>query len=87
MKLYASFFTLMMIACFAVVPAQAHVPYIEKHDYSEQKPFIVKDSIENSKAIYAWFETGDDIDVYAFEVSGTARVYAKALVIASVVHG
>ena len=82
MKLCASFFTLMMISCFAVLPAEAHVPHIERKDYSEQKPFIVKDSIENSKAIYAWFETGDDIDVYAFEVSGTARVYAKALVIA-----
>jgi hypothetical protein len=60
----------------------AHVPYIENEDYSAEHPFVVTDSIENSKAVYAWFETGTDVDVYAFEVSEPVTVYANALVIA-----
>jgi hypothetical protein len=71
-------------------PVLAHVPFFEQTDYTEQRPFKVKDSIENSKAIYAWFETDDDInilhrsgpdiDVYAFEVTEPVRVRANALV-------
>lgn len=49
--------------------AQAHVPYIEFRDFSERRPFIIRDSVENSKAIYGWFKTGEDVDVYAFEVT------------------
>jgi len=82
MKIFASFFTLIFISSFAVLTAHAHVPYIETNDYSAEHPFVVKDSIENSKAIYAWFDTGTDVDVYTFEVSTPVTVYAKALVIA-----
>jgi hypothetical protein len=82
MKRFLSFFTLIFISGFAVHPAQAHVPYIEKKDYSAEHPFVVKDSIENSKAIYAWFDTGTDVDVYTFEVSSPMTVYAQAIVIA-----
>ena len=70
----------LLSALCAACPVRAHVPYLEKQDYSEQKPFTVSDSIENSKAIYAWFETGTDVDVYTFEVTKPVRVYAKALV-------
>ncbi|MBM3240532.1 hypothetical protein FJZ31_29970 [Candidatus Poribacteria bacterium] len=72
----------MIISALLTVPAVvlAHVPYIEHQDYSEDKPFTVEDSIENSKAMYAWFETGEDIDVYTFEVLAPVRVYANALV-------
>ena len=58
----------------------AHVPYIEHSDYTALRPFVVKDSIENSKAVYAWFETGTDVDVYTFEVTGPSRVVVQALV-------
>jgi hypothetical protein len=53
---------------------QAHVPYIEFIDYSESRPFTIRDSVENSKAIYAWLKTGQDIDVYTFEVTEPVRV-------------
>jgi len=82
MKIFASFFTLICISGFAVLTAHAHVPYIENKDYSAEHPFVVKDSIENSKAIYAWFSTGTDVDLYTFEISTPVTVYAKAIVIA-----
>ena len=82
MKIFISFFILIFISGFAALTAQAHVPYIENKDYSAEHPFAVKDSIENSKAIYAWFDTGTDVDVYTFEVSTPVTVYAKAIVIA-----
>ena len=82
MKIFASFFILIFISGFAVLTAQAPVPYIEHKDYSAEHPFVINDSIENSKAIYAWFDTGTDVDVYTFEVSTPVTVYAKAIVIA-----
>jgi len=60
--------------------AFSHVPYIEHDDYTEQSPFEVMDSVENSKAIYAWFESGTDIDVYTFEIREPQRVYINVLV-------
>lgn len=82
MKLFASLFAVIFLQVFAVSAVNAHVPYIENEDYSAERPFVVTDSIENSKAVYAWFETGADVDVYAFEVSEPVTVYAQALVIA-----
>jgi hypothetical protein len=58
----------------------AHVPYFEKQDYSEENPHMIKDSIEKSKAIYAYLETGSDVDIYTFKVTKPVRVYTKALV-------
>ena len=82
MKILFSIGVLCLIVLCAAHPALAHVPYIEKQDFSEEHPFIVHDSVENSKAIYAWFDTGTDVDVYTFEVSAPVMVYAKAIVIA-----
>lgn len=61
-------------------PVNAHEPYIEKNDYSVEAPFVISDSIENSKAIYAWLDNGTDIDVYTFEVKKPVRLYAKIIV-------
>ena len=82
MKIVCTFFVLAGTLLGTIVPAYAHVPYIEKQDYSEQNPFVIRDSVKNSKAVYAWFETGEDVDVYTFEVSKPVRVYAKAIVVA-----
>ena len=82
MKVVFSISVLSFIVLCVANLAIAHVPYIEKEDFSEEHPFVVHDSIENSIAIYAWFDTGADVDVYAFEVKSTVRVYAQALVIA-----
>jgi hypothetical protein len=82
MKKLFSISVLSLMALCVAHPAIAHVPYIEKRDFSEEQPFVVHDSVENSKAIYAWFETGVDVDVYTFEVTNPVKVYAQALVIA-----
>jgi len=73
------YFIILLLGLISV-PAFAHEPYIETDDYSEEAPFIIKDSIENSKAIYAWLDNGTDIDVYTFEVKKPARLYAKVIV-------
>ncbi len=80
MKRLSILFTFLLIFSLFISFAYAHVPYIEWSDYTEAKPFEVKDSIENSKSIYAWFDTGDDIDIYTFEVTGPVHVYAQAIV-------
>jgi Putative metal-binding motif len=58
----------------------AHVPYLEERDYSAEAPFLIPEPLEKSRAFYSWLETGTDIDVYAFQVTGPTRVYAQALV-------
>ena len=66
--------------------ATAHVPYIERTDYSEEKPFYVWKMIEKSKAFYAWLEkdegnTSDDIDVYMFTVRNKpVNIYVELIV-------
>jgi hypothetical protein len=60
--------------------ATAHAPHFERGDYSEERPFKVEDSIENAKAIYARFDTGEDVDVYTFDVAKPVRLRVKALV-------
>ncbi len=75
------FFLLVTIFFTATtVHVHAHVPYIEWTDFSEEEPFYIKDSIENSKAVYAWFETGEDIDIYTFEVDEPVRLLVNSLV-------
>lgn len=61
-------------------PALAHIPYIEHRDYSAGKPFMVTDSIENSKAIYSWFKDGQDVDVIQFDVVEPVRLLTNSLV-------
>jgi hypothetical protein len=52
----------------------AHVPYFERKDLSEEQPFDVPHTIEQSIAIYAWLENDGlnpsvDIDAYRFEAT------------------
>jgi len=63
----------------------AHVPYLEFQDYSNEQPFMVKKSIEQSIAVYAWltYEPGEastDIDEYTFTLTEPARVYIEVIV-------
>ena len=58
--------------------ASAHVPYIERSDYSEENPIFVWKMIEKSKAFYSWLENDgenpcEDIDVFKFDSIGSAR--------------
>jgi hypothetical protein len=80
-KLKFVFFLLLLFGLPAS-STSAHVPYIELWgDYSEQNPFVISDSIENSKSVYGWFETGEDFDVYEFQVTEEpVLVFANVLV-------
>jgi hypothetical protein len=80
MKALLTIHTIFLFSVLMVGSALAHVPYIEHIDYTALRPFEVKDSIKNSKSIYAWFKTGKDVDVYKFEVTVPVRVFAQAIV-------
>jgi len=74
MKRRATIFLVLFVLLVFSSSTQAHVPYIEFVDYSESRPFKIRDSVENSKAIYCWFKTGEDVDVFTFDVTEPVRV-------------
>jgi len=53
----------------------AHVPYLEDIDYPAETPFPVPQPIEKSRAFYGWFDSGSDIDAFAFEITGPGRAF------------
>ena len=67
-------------------PISAHVPYIERIDYSEESPLLVWKMIEYSKAFYAWLENDgvnpcEDIDVFSFTIRQDPKnVYIELIV-------
>ena len=77
--------SILLIISFVSI-ASAHVPYIERKDYSEGNPFYVWKLIEKSKAFYAWLEndgkqTGNDIDVFMFKVKNKPiNIYVELIV-------
>jgi hypothetical protein len=78
---------IIFVTIFSIVTvATAHVPYIERNDYSEENPFHVWKMIEKSKAFYAWLETDGenpctDIDVYMFTVRNKpVNIYVELIV-------
>ena len=73
------------ICLFFSTPGIAHVPYLEEVDYSIENPFLLPEPLGKSRAFYSWIETGEDIDVYAFEVTEPVQIYAQVLV--PVCHG
>ncbi len=64
----------------AAPTAFSHVPYLEDIDFPAESPFEVPQPLEKSRAFYAWFDTGSDIDVFAFEITEPVRLFAQALV-------
>lgn len=54
----------------------AHVPYLEKNDYTASAPFIVED-VENSKSIHGALVEGDDIDIVSITIDEPARIYTS----------
>jgi len=78
-----SFFSIILLISIIVT---AHVPYIERYDYSEDNPLFVWKMIEKSKAFYAWLENDgvnpcDDIDVYKFQINNNPKnVYIELIV-------
>lgn len=64
---------------------RAHVPYVEYVDYTFARPMELENPVVKSRAFYSWFDTGGDVDVYSFEVTGQVRLFAQASV--PVCHG
>ena len=65
--------------------AAAHVPYLERRDFTLQDPFVVPYTIEQSIAVYAWLQqepdgSSFDADVYRFEIKEPTRIYVELLV-------
>lgn len=64
----------------------AHVPYLERRDFSMDTPFTVRKSITQSIAVYSWLETdwanpSTDIDVYSFTIKDKPlRIYIESIV-------
>ena len=82
---------IILLAIFSIVllissMASAHVPYIERSDYSEDKPIFVWKMIEKSKAFYSWLENDGenpckDIDVFKFKIKNNPKnVYIELIV-------
>jgi len=80
-----------IVAVFCIIVlassfVSAHVPYIERSDYSENSPMFVWKMIEKSKAFYAWLETDgenpcDDVDVFKFKITNSPKnVYIELIV-------
>jgi len=80
MRQLAIFSILFLIATFFSHSLKAHDPFYEESDYSCEKPFRVKGSIENARAVFARLEPPTDIDVYAFTVSQPVHIHARAFV-------
>jgi len=74
----ASALLVMVIFLSGALPA--HVSFFEEMDYSREKPFVVTDSIENARAVFARLEPASDVDVYTFTVTVPLRVHARAFV-------
>ena len=85
MKYFLHTVLALMIFVFATDLCHGHVPYIEYTDYNEESPFVAADSVENSKAVYAWFETGTDIDIFTFEVTDPVRLFALTKIVLVIV--
>jgi hypothetical protein len=63
----------------------AHVPYFEHHDFSQQRPFSVDYSIEQSLAVYGWLEKdnlgqSNDVDVFVFQIEKPTNLFLEVLV-------
>lgn len=65
---------------FAAGDAGSHVPFLEGSDFSESEPFVLEPPLKKSRAIYAWLESGTDIDVYTFKLEGPSQLRAFSLV-------
>lgn len=79
---------LVLMVSFVVIfsgSAIAHVPYFEHRDFTEEKPFIVRKLVTQSKAFYSWLEYDgvnpcEDIDVYKIRVIRPLNMYIELIV-------
>lgn len=67
------------LATFVAGNAAAHVPYLERTDYTPQAPFVVQDP-PHSIAVYGWLQDGTDVDVFTMTISNATPLFAEILV-------
>jgi hypothetical protein len=77
---YALLIACALAALLLTGTATAHVPFIEKQDYSFERPFVMKGPVDKSIAVYAWLSTGNDTDAYRLEITQPSRLYCNAIV-------
>lgn len=84
------FAVVVMLAGSGPSATLAHVPYLERTDYTWEAPFRVRGSITQSIAVYAYLDPSTseaiEVDVYQFNISGPTRIYVQALVPACPVY-
>ena len=78
-------FSLVVCFIFFLNSVVAHVPYFEHRDFSEEKPFIVRKMVTQSKAIYSWLKNDsvnpcEDIDVYQVKLRRPLNMYLELIV-------
>jgi len=80
-------FTLVTLCCSLLLfpSTLAHVPYLEKTDFTVAQPFEVHHSITQSKAVYAWLDTDfvhpcTDVDVYKFSIRRPLKIHLEVIV-------
>lgn len=54
----------------------AHVPYVEKSDYTTNTPFVVED-VENSKSIHGALQNAGDVDIVDITIEESSRIYTS----------
>ncbi len=85
-NIWLSIGTICVFSILFISSVGAHVPYLEIRDFTEDKPFMVRNSIEQSIAVYSWLINDgsspcDDIDVYQFEITDDPLlVYLEVIV-------
>jgi hypothetical protein len=60
--------------------ASAHVPFIEKQDFTFEKPFVMEGPVDKSIAVYSWLQSGNDTDVFRLQITKPARLYCNVIV-------
>lgn len=78
MRKYGITLVLGLLFCSWTQWAQAHVPYLERYDFTEKRPFIV-DDVEQSIAVYSWLDSEDDLDFFQFDVSEPVRLFVEVI--------
>lgn len=68
-----------VLAVSFTATALAHVPYIERTDYSPQAPARIAD-VRQSLAFYGFLSSGADVDVMTFRTTGPTRLKIEFLV-------
>ena len=70
---FIEMFVIIFSIVFITSIVSAHVPYLERSDYSEENPQFIWKMLEKCKAFYSWLENDgvnpcEDIDVFKFEI-------------------